>query len=206
MGYAPAWTGLLLTASDGQVCHEERVEQTRSTDTTVKNLTWLLFYVPPDLELQPGRVNAACRRIHRMLKLRHCCIDDDDEGLGDDDHASSRGGVQDGGGEFGAAKLLEFGVFFGTARVLLRLVPRGSQPGWRCDVFLGPCVRHRGGGEEAPTPGVSPRCWAPCQLVQAFVAIHILSEREHKNNHNNHNNLRSHFGSSHFGSRLGTVA
>ena len=65
--YAPVWTDLLPTASDDPACIEERVEQTRSADKTVQNSTWLLFYVPSDLEFQPGRVNAACRRIHRML-------------------------------------------------------------------------------------------------------------------------------------------
>ena len=51
LGCTPWNPGLLLTSADGQVCHEERVEQTRSTDTTVKNSTCLLFYVPPDFEL-----------------------------------------------------------------------------------------------------------------------------------------------------------
>ena len=50
------------------VCHEERVEQTLSAQT-VKNLIWLRFYVPPDLELLLGRDNAVCRRMHRMLKI-----------------------------------------------------------------------------------------------------------------------------------------
>ena len=62
--HAPELTGLLLTASDGPVCCEARVEQTLSA-MTVKDLIWLLSYVPPVLEF----LN----------------IDDDDEGLGDDD-------------------------------------------------------------------------------------------------------------------------
>ena len=84
LGCAPWRTGLLLTASDGQDCHEERVEQTLSGNMTVKALTWLLFYDPPDLEFQLGRDNAVCLRIHRMLKLGHWGIDDDDEELSDD--------------------------------------------------------------------------------------------------------------------------
>ena len=98
LGNAPIWTGLLLTSSDGQVCHEERAEQTLSTDKTVKDLTWLPFCVPPNFELQPGRVNAVCRRIRRMLKFRQHAIDDDNEGLGDDARGNSRGRVQEGDG------------------------------------------------------------------------------------------------------------
>ena len=39
-----------------------------------------------------------------MLKLGHLSIDDDAEGLGDDDGGNSRARVQEGGGEFGAAR------------------------------------------------------------------------------------------------------
>ena len=67
---------MLLTDSDGQVCYEERVEQSLSADKTVKNLTCLLFDVPTDLGLQLGRANAVCRRIHRMLKHGQRSIDD----------------------------------------------------------------------------------------------------------------------------------
>ena len=67
---------MLLTASDGQDCHEERVEQKLSGNMTVKDLTWLLFYAPPDLEFQLGRDNAVYLRIHRMLKLGHWSIDE----------------------------------------------------------------------------------------------------------------------------------
>ena len=84
LGHALEWTGLLLTASDGPVCDEARVEQMLSA-MTVKELIWLLSYVPPVLEFQPGRVDAVYGHIHRMIKLGHLNIDDDDEGLGDDD-------------------------------------------------------------------------------------------------------------------------
>ena len=57
LGHAPEWTGMLLTASDGQVCCAAWVEQTLSAKT-VKNLTWLLFYVPPYFEFQLGRASA----------------------------------------------------------------------------------------------------------------------------------------------------
>ena len=83
LGHAPKWTGLLLTASDGPVCDEARVEQTLSA-MTVKDLIWLLCYVPPVLEFQPGRADAVYGHIHRMIKLGNLNIDDDDEGLGDD--------------------------------------------------------------------------------------------------------------------------
>ena len=45
LGCSRRWTGLLLTASDDQVCHEEQAEQTLSAKT-VKDLTWLLFTSP----------------------------------------------------------------------------------------------------------------------------------------------------------------
>ena len=61
LAYAPEWTDLLLTYADGQVCCEEWVQQTLSAKT-VKNLNWLLFDVPPDLEFQLRRANAACGR------------------------------------------------------------------------------------------------------------------------------------------------
>ena len=64
LGYAPWRTGLLLTTTDGQVCCEAWVVQTRSTDNTVKDLIWLLFSVPHDLEFQLGRANAVSGRIH----------------------------------------------------------------------------------------------------------------------------------------------
>ena len=83
LGHAPEWTGLLLTSSDGQVCCAAWVEQTLSAKT-VKNLTWLLLYVPPDFEFQLGRAYAVSGHIHRMLKLGHWSIDDDDERLDDD--------------------------------------------------------------------------------------------------------------------------
>ena len=70
----------------------------------MKNLIWLLPYIPPDLEFQLGRTNAVPGRIHRMLKLGHLNIDDDDEGLGDDDGGNSKAKVQDGGDEFVAAR------------------------------------------------------------------------------------------------------
>ena len=104
LGLTPWRTGLLLTSTYGQVCCEEQVGQTLTADKTVKNLTWLHFDVSPDFGLQLGRVSAVSGRIHRMLKPGHCSIDDDDEGLGDAKHASSRGEVQDGGSEFGAAR------------------------------------------------------------------------------------------------------
>ena len=84
LGCAPWRTGLLLTSTYGQACYEERGLQTLSNAPTVKDLTWLLFYVPPDLEFHLGRAHAVCCHIHRMLKLGHCSIDDDDEELGDD--------------------------------------------------------------------------------------------------------------------------
>ena len=65
---------------------------------TVKDLTWLLFYVPPDLQFQLGRANAVSGRIHRMLHLGHWSIDDVDEGLGDDAEGNSIGRVQEGDG------------------------------------------------------------------------------------------------------------
>ena len=83
------WTVLLLTSSSGFVFYEERVKQTLSgapSVKTVKDLTWLLFYVPPDFEFQRGRVNAFCTPFHRMLKLGHWTTRD------------SRGGRQDGEG------------------------------------------------------------------------------------------------------------
>ena len=95
---------MLLTDSDSPVCYEEQVEQTLSARKTVKDLTWLLSDVPPDLEFQLGRANAACGHIHRMLKPGQHSIDDNDEKLGDDGHACSEGGGQDGGGEFEAAR------------------------------------------------------------------------------------------------------
>ena len=75
---------MLLTSTYGQVCYEEQAEQTLSAKT-VKNLIWLLLYVPSLFEFQLGRANAVPGRIHRMLKLGHLNIDDDAEGLGDDD-------------------------------------------------------------------------------------------------------------------------
>ena len=75
---------MLLSTADGQVCCEEQVEQTLSWYLTVKDLIWLLFYVPPDFEFQLGRANAVSERIHRMLNLGHWSIDDDDEVLGED--------------------------------------------------------------------------------------------------------------------------
>ena len=84
LGYAPERIGMLLTASDGHVCHEEQVGQTLSAKA-VKDLIWLLSYVPPDLELQLGRANAVFERIHQMLNLEHWSIDEDDEELGDVD-------------------------------------------------------------------------------------------------------------------------
>ena len=39
-----------------------------------------------------------------MLKLGHLNIDDDDDGLGDDDGGNSKAKVQDGGDEFVAAR------------------------------------------------------------------------------------------------------
>ena len=84
---------MLLTASDGQVCHEDRVKQTLSnapSDKTVKELICLLFDVPPGCEFQLGRANAVLRLIHRMITLGPL-IDDDDEELGyDDDLASGK--------------------------------------------------------------------------------------------------------------------
>ena len=53
------------------------------SDKTVKDLTCLLFD-SSDLTLPLGRVNAVCRRIHRMIML-DLLIDDDDEELVDDD-------------------------------------------------------------------------------------------------------------------------
>ena len=50
LGCAPWKTRLLLTASDGQDCHEERVEQTLAGNLTVMDLIWLFFFVPLDLE------------------------------------------------------------------------------------------------------------------------------------------------------------
>ena len=57
LGYAPEWTGMLLTASNGQVCYEERIEQTRSTET-VKDEMWVFFDVPPTFEFLLRRANA----------------------------------------------------------------------------------------------------------------------------------------------------
>ena len=56
-GCAPEWTDLLLTLADGQICNEERVEQTLSTKT-VKDVIWLLCDVPPAFEFLLGRANA----------------------------------------------------------------------------------------------------------------------------------------------------
>ena len=84
LGYAPERTGMLLTSSCSHDCCEEQVEQTLSAKT-VKDVTWLLFDDSSDLGLQLERINAVYGRIHRMLKLGHLNIDDDDEGLGDDD-------------------------------------------------------------------------------------------------------------------------
>ena len=89
LGYAPEWTDLLLTYADGQVCWEEWAEQTLSAKM-VKNVIWLLSHVPPHSEFQLGRAHAVFGRIHRMLKLGHLNIDDDAEGLGDDDGGNSR--------------------------------------------------------------------------------------------------------------------
>ena len=73
IGYALVWAELLLTSTYGQVCYEERVEQTQLHGREGKDLIWLLFEVPPDLEFQPGRANAACGRTHRILSsaLQH---------------------------------------------------------------------------------------------------------------------------------------
>ena len=81
------WTGLLLTIADGQVCYTERVAQTLSgapSDKTVKEWICLLFDVPPDFEFLLGRANLVLRRIHRKITLGPR-IDDDDEGLADDE-------------------------------------------------------------------------------------------------------------------------
>ena len=43
----------------------------------------LLFDVPSGIEFELGRAHAVFRRIHRIITLGPC-IDDDDEGLGDD--------------------------------------------------------------------------------------------------------------------------
>ena len=99
VGCSWGWTGMLLTGSDSPVFYEEQVEQTLSACTMVKDLIWLLFDVPPDLEFQPGRANAACGHIHRMLKPGHLIIDDDDESWVTAKTGSSEGTVQDGGGQ-----------------------------------------------------------------------------------------------------------
>ena len=99
MGCSRWWTGMLLTVSDSPVCCEEQVEQTLSVLTTVKDLIWLLFDVPPDLEFQHGRTNAACGHIQRMILLGHSIIDDDDESWVTARTGNSGGMVQDGGGQ-----------------------------------------------------------------------------------------------------------
>ena len=83
LGCTPWRTGLLLTSTYGQVCYEERVLQTLSGAPTVKDLTWLLFYVPLTSSFILDAPTQVCCHIHRMLKLGHRSIDDDDEELGD---------------------------------------------------------------------------------------------------------------------------
>ena len=75
---------MLLSSSYSHDCCEEQVEKTLSAKT-VKDVTWLLFDDSSDFGLQLGRSNAVFRRHHRMIKLGHLSIDDDDEELGDDD-------------------------------------------------------------------------------------------------------------------------
>ena len=90
LGYASRRTGLPLTSTFGHVCYEEKFEQTRSdapSDKTVKALIWLRFDTSSQTELQLRRVNAVCRRYHRMLKIG-LSIDDYDEDLGNDDEVA----------------------------------------------------------------------------------------------------------------------
>ena len=115
---------------------EERVKQTLSSapsDKTVKGLICLLFDVSPLSKLQLGRVNAVCRRYHRMLKIG-LSIDDYDEDLGDDgasamlevaDERLKMEEVDCGRVRWNAA----FRDFFGTARSLLRR-SAGPAEGW----------------------------------------------------------------------------
>ena len=98
-------------------------------------------------------------------------IDDDDKGLGADDDLPLEK-VADEGVRMEEvdcrlhAEFNEFRVFLGTARDLLVAVREGgSQRGWRCNDFFGLLCQTQGPGEVEPTPGVSPKCWAPCQLV-----------------------------------------
>ena len=147
------------------------------SDKTVKDLNCLLSDLSLHFELQIGRVNAVLGRLHRMTTLGPS-IDDDDKDLGNDDDLTLKK-VADEGVRMEEVdcplytEFVKFSAFLSTARVLLVAVPRGSQRGWRCDVCLDPCVRHKGRGV-ALTPGVSPRCWATCQLALQVVDICCL--------------------------------
>ena len=101
MGCLRRWTGLLLTSSYGRACYEERAEQTPPgalSDKTVKDLIWLIFDVPPDLEFQLRRANAACGTHSPNAIAWALSIDDDGEGWVMAQTGNSEGMVQNGGG------------------------------------------------------------------------------------------------------------
>ena len=101
MGCSQRWTGLLLTSS-WRACYEERAEQTPPgtlSHKTAKDLIWLLLFVPPDLEFQLGRADAACETHPPNAKAWALSIDDDDEGWVMAQTGNSRRGRQDGGGQ-----------------------------------------------------------------------------------------------------------
>ena len=139
---------MLLTGSDSPVCYEEQVEQTLSACTTVKDLIQLLFDVPPDLEFQPGRANAACGHIHRMLKPGHLNIDDDEESWVTARTGSSGGTVQDGGGQIRCMRdfALDSRIFEALHKVYLVQCRAVRTAAGSPRVFGAFCVRHKGQG------------------------------------------------------------
>ena len=169
----------------------------------MKNSTCLLFYVPPDLELQPGRVNAACRRIHRMLKHGHCCIDDDDEMQVQGEGSK----MEEVNSELPNYLNL---AFFWALHEFYSLQCPGGRNAAGVVMFFWAFVSDTGAGK-----GWSRRresSWVfghhaefvaslACQLALTFVDTHTSSivirnsHNNHLNHHNNHDNLRSRFGS-----------
>ena len=139
---------MLLTGSDSPVCYEEQVEQTLSACTMVKDLIQLLFDVPPDLEFQPGRANAACGHIHRMLKPGHLNIDDDEESWVTAWTGSSEGSVQDGGGQIRCMRdfPFEFAHFSALHKFYLVQCWVGRASAGSPRIFGAFCVRHKGQG------------------------------------------------------------
>ena len=113
----------------------------------MKDLTWLLFYVSPDLEFQFGRANAVSGRIHRMLKLGHWSIDDDDEELGDDadQGLGRRAPGKRTSNSAHASNCFTFGALLRDCTSFTRCSAAGAATRLELRGFLrASCVRHRG--------------------------------------------------------------